>query len=163
MRWVCNESVHWYRNNLILVMRHNTQRCAHLENVKKLCVKFYKQSLLYIVYIFFSSEALRDINESLSTDETGLSVRSVTTILCDAEMMSRIWLWWALCCVLQLVEHYSYKPDGLLRVLTETCPRPSHDSVVSTVTSLRNAAVTMCSRISFKEKTLKCTDMSDYI
>uniref|UniRef100_A0A8C2K5I4 non-specific protein-tyrosine kinase n=1 Tax=Cyprinus carpio TaxID=7962 RepID=A0A8C2K5I4_CYPCA len=24
----------------------------------------------------------------------------------------------------QLVEHYSYKPDGLLRVLTETCPRP---------------------------------------
>uniref|UniRef100_A0A8C1IPF6 Tyrosine-protein kinase n=1 Tax=Cyprinus carpio TaxID=7962 RepID=A0A8C1IPF6_CYPCA len=29
----------------------------------------------------------------------------------------------------QLVEHYSYKPDGLLRVLTETCPRPSHDSV----------------------------------
>uniref|UniRef100_A0A8C2K3T5 Tyrosine-protein kinase n=1 Tax=Cyprinus carpio TaxID=7962 RepID=A0A8C2K3T5_CYPCA len=43
----------------------------------------------------------------------------------------------------QLVEHYSYKPDGLLRVLTETCPRPSHDSVVSTVTSLRNAAVTI--------------------
>ncbi|XP_058645590.1 tyrosine-protein kinase SYK isoform X2 [Onychostoma macrolepis] len=29
----------------------------------------------------------------------------------------------------QLVEHYSYKPDGLLRVLTETCPRPSQDSV----------------------------------
>lgn len=28
----------------------------------------------------------------------------------------------------QLVEHYSYKPDGLLRVLTETCPRPSHHS-----------------------------------
>ncbi|XP_016377602.1 tyrosine-protein kinase SYK-like isoform X2 [Sinocyclocheilus rhinocerous] len=28
----------------------------------------------------------------------------------------------------QLVEHYSYKPDGLLRVLTETCPRPSQDS-----------------------------------
>ncbi|KAK2871527.1 hypothetical protein Q8A67_024054 [Cirrhinus molitorella] len=28
----------------------------------------------------------------------------------------------------QLVEHYSYKPDGLLRVLTETCPRPSHNS-----------------------------------
>ncbi|XP_028660702.1 tyrosine-protein kinase SYK isoform X1 [Erpetoichthys calabaricus] len=24
----------------------------------------------------------------------------------------------------QLVEHYSYKPDGLLRVLTEACPRP---------------------------------------
>ncbi|KAI3361776.1 hypothetical protein L3Q82_001965 [Scortum barcoo] len=24
----------------------------------------------------------------------------------------------------QLVEHYSYKPDGLLRVLTEPCPRP---------------------------------------
>uniref|UniRef100_A0A8C1C6E3 Tyrosine-protein kinase n=3 Tax=Cyprinus carpio TaxID=7962 RepID=A0A8C1C6E3_CYPCA len=36
----------------------------------------------------------------------------------------------------QLVEHYSYKPDGLLRVLTETCPRPSHNSEVSTVTSL---------------------------
>lgn len=28
----------------------------------------------------------------------------------------------------QLVEHYSYKPDGLLRVLTETCPRPAQDS-----------------------------------
>lgn len=28
----------------------------------------------------------------------------------------------------QLVEHYSYKPDGLLRVLTESCPRPSHFS-----------------------------------
>ncbi|XP_073685469.1 tyrosine-protein kinase SYK isoform X1 [Garra rufa] len=28
----------------------------------------------------------------------------------------------------QLVEHYSYKPDGLLRVLTETCPRPSPNS-----------------------------------
>ncbi|XP_026074982.1 tyrosine-protein kinase SYK-like isoform X1 [Carassius auratus] len=28
----------------------------------------------------------------------------------------------------QLVEHYSYKPDGLLRVLTETCPKPSHNS-----------------------------------
>uniref|UniRef100_A0A673GE55 Tyrosine-protein kinase n=1 Tax=Sinocyclocheilus rhinocerous TaxID=307959 RepID=A0A673GE55_9TELE len=28
----------------------------------------------------------------------------------------------------QLVEHYTYKPDGLLRVLTETCPRPSHNS-----------------------------------
>lgn len=26
----------------------------------------------------------------------------------------------------QLVEHYSYKPDGLLRVLTESCPRPSN-------------------------------------
>uniref|UniRef100_A0A674AJ00 Tyrosine-protein kinase SYK n=1 Tax=Salmo trutta TaxID=8032 RepID=A0A674AJ00_SALTR len=24
----------------------------------------------------------------------------------------------------QLVEHYSYKPDGLLRVLTDACPRP---------------------------------------
>ncbi|XP_072515769.1 tyrosine-protein kinase SYK isoform X2 [Salminus brasiliensis] len=24
----------------------------------------------------------------------------------------------------QLVEHYSYKPDGLLRVLTEACPKP---------------------------------------
>uniref|UniRef100_A0A673GI84 Tyrosine-protein kinase n=1 Tax=Sinocyclocheilus rhinocerous TaxID=307959 RepID=A0A673GI84_9TELE len=32
----------------------------------------------------------------------------------------------------QLVEHYTYKPDGLLRVLTETCPRPSHNSEVST-------------------------------
>ncbi|KAG1970984.1 tyrosine-protein kinase SYK isoform X1 [Pimephales promelas] len=29
----------------------------------------------------------------------------------------------------QLVEHYSYKPDGLLRVLTESCPRPSHHSL----------------------------------
>lgn len=29
----------------------------------------------------------------------------------------------------QLVEHYSYKPDGLLQVLTETCPRPTQDSV----------------------------------
>ncbi|XP_071773658.2 tyrosine-protein kinase SYK isoform X1 [Centroberyx gerrardi] len=28
----------------------------------------------------------------------------------------------------QLVEHYSYKPDGLLRVLTEPCPRPDGDS-----------------------------------
>ncbi|XP_028274081.1 tyrosine-protein kinase SYK isoform X2 [Parambassis ranga] len=27
----------------------------------------------------------------------------------------------------QLVEHYSYKPDGLLRVLTEPCPRPGGD------------------------------------
>ncbi|XP_037609250.1 tyrosine-protein kinase SYK [Sebastes umbrosus] len=27
----------------------------------------------------------------------------------------------------QLVEHYSYKPDGLLRVLTEPCPRPEGD------------------------------------
>uniref|UniRef100_A0A8C1VYM7 Tyrosine-protein kinase n=1 Tax=Cyprinus carpio TaxID=7962 RepID=A0A8C1VYM7_CYPCA len=54
----------------------------------------------------------------------------------------------------QLVEHYSYKPDGLLRVLTETCPRPSHDSVVSTVTSLRNAAVTMCSQ-TFRPKVLQ--------
>ncbi|TDH01740.1 hypothetical protein EPR50_G00165690 [Perca flavescens] len=27
----------------------------------------------------------------------------------------------------QLVEHYSYKPDGLLRVLTEPCPRPDGD------------------------------------
>ncbi|TRY71365.1 hypothetical protein DNTS_033201 [Danionella cerebrum] len=26
----------------------------------------------------------------------------------------------------QLVEHYSYKPDGLLQVLTETCPRSDH-------------------------------------
>ncbi|XP_059394689.1 tyrosine-protein kinase SYK [Carassius carassius] len=30
----------------------------------------------------------------------------------------------------QLVEHYSYKPDGLLRVLTETCPRPAQNSVL---------------------------------
>ncbi|XDV53746.1 hypothetical protein PO909_022174 [Leuciscus waleckii] len=29
----------------------------------------------------------------------------------------------------QLVEHYSYKPDGLLRVLTETCPRPANNTV----------------------------------
>ncbi|XP_070706921.1 tyrosine-protein kinase SYK isoform X2 [Pempheris klunzingeri] len=28
----------------------------------------------------------------------------------------------------QLVEHYSYKPDGLLRVLTEPCPRPDGES-----------------------------------
>ncbi|XP_056323008.1 tyrosine-protein kinase SYK isoform X1 [Danio aesculapii] len=28
----------------------------------------------------------------------------------------------------QLVEHYSYKPDGLLHVLTESCQRPSHHS-----------------------------------
>uniref|UniRef100_A0A8C6KMS7 Tyrosine-protein kinase n=1 Tax=Nothobranchius furzeri TaxID=105023 RepID=A0A8C6KMS7_NOTFU len=28
----------------------------------------------------------------------------------------------------QLVEHYSYKPDGLLRVLTDPCPRPDGDS-----------------------------------
>lgn len=27
----------------------------------------------------------------------------------------------------QLVEHYSYKPDGLLHVLTEPCPRPDGD------------------------------------
>uniref|UniRef100_H3CNS0 Tyrosine-protein kinase n=1 Tax=Tetraodon nigroviridis TaxID=99883 RepID=H3CNS0_TETNG len=29
----------------------------------------------------------------------------------------------------QLVEHYSYKPDGLLHVLTEPCPRPDGDNV----------------------------------
>uniref|UniRef100_A0A4W6DKT3 Tyrosine-protein kinase n=1 Tax=Lates calcarifer TaxID=8187 RepID=A0A4W6DKT3_LATCA len=29
----------------------------------------------------------------------------------------------------QLVEHYSYKPDGLLRVLTEPCPRPDGEIV----------------------------------
>ncbi|KAM4528058.1 tyrosine-protein kinase SYK isoform 1-T4 [Odontesthes bonariensis] len=28
----------------------------------------------------------------------------------------------------QLVEHYSYKPDGLLRVLTEPCPRPGGET-----------------------------------
>lgn len=28
----------------------------------------------------------------------------------------------------QLVEHYSYKPDGLLRVLTDPCPRPERDA-----------------------------------
>ncbi|XP_065821716.1 tyrosine-protein kinase SYK isoform X1 [Labrus bergylta] len=28
----------------------------------------------------------------------------------------------------QLVEHYSYKPDGLLRVLTDPCPRPGGDA-----------------------------------
>ncbi|XP_060916597.1 tyrosine-protein kinase SYK isoform X1 [Labrus mixtus] len=28
----------------------------------------------------------------------------------------------------QLVEHYSYKPDGLLRVLTDPCPRPDGDT-----------------------------------
>uniref|UniRef100_A0A6Q2X7L2 Tyrosine-protein kinase n=1 Tax=Esox lucius TaxID=8010 RepID=A0A6Q2X7L2_ESOLU len=28
----------------------------------------------------------------------------------------------------QLVEHYSYKPDGLLRVLTESCPRPEGEN-----------------------------------
>ncbi|XP_019749986.1 tyrosine-protein kinase SYK isoform X3 [Hippocampus comes] len=28
----------------------------------------------------------------------------------------------------QLVEHYSYKPDGLLQVLTETCPQPDGDT-----------------------------------
>ncbi|XP_056323009.1 tyrosine-protein kinase SYK isoform X2 [Danio aesculapii] len=32
----------------------------------------------------------------------------------------------------QLVEHYSYKPDGLLHVLTESCQRPSHHSEVPT-------------------------------
>uniref|UniRef100_A0A4W4H013 Tyrosine-protein kinase n=1 Tax=Electrophorus electricus TaxID=8005 RepID=A0A4W4H013_ELEEL len=31
----------------------------------------------------------------------------------------------------QLVEHYSYKPDGLLRVLTEPCPRPDGSNVSS--------------------------------
>lgn len=30
--------------------------------------------------------------------------------------------------VWQLVEHYSYKPDGLLHVLTDTCPRPDADN-----------------------------------
>ncbi|XP_015260738.1 PREDICTED: tyrosine-protein kinase SYK isoform X1 [Cyprinodon variegatus] len=30
----------------------------------------------------------------------------------------------------QLVEHYSYKPDGLLRVLTEPCPRPDGEPVM---------------------------------
>uniref|UniRef100_A0A3Q3X1U7 Tyrosine-protein kinase n=1 Tax=Mola mola TaxID=94237 RepID=A0A3Q3X1U7_MOLML len=29
----------------------------------------------------------------------------------------------------QLVEHYSYKPDGLLRVLTEPCQRPDGDGI----------------------------------
>lgn len=28
----------------------------------------------------------------------------------------------------QLVEHYSYKPDGLLRVLTEPCSRPEGET-----------------------------------
>lgn len=28
----------------------------------------------------------------------------------------------------QLVEHYSYKPDGLLHVLTDACPRPDRDN-----------------------------------
>lgn len=31
----------------------------------------------------------------------------------------------------QLVEHYSYKPDGLLRVLTESCPRPDGETGLS--------------------------------
>ncbi|XP_051268261.1 tyrosine-protein kinase SYK [Dicentrarchus labrax] len=31
----------------------------------------------------------------------------------------------------QLVEHYSYKPDGLLRVLTDPCPRP--DGVIGQI------------------------------
>ncbi|XP_037340688.2 tyrosine-protein kinase SYK [Pungitius pungitius] len=31
----------------------------------------------------------------------------------------------------QLVEHYSYKPDGLLRVLTEPCPRPNGETGMS--------------------------------
>ncbi|XP_078127502.1 tyrosine-protein kinase SYK isoform X2 [Sander vitreus] len=30
----------------------------------------------------------------------------------------------------QLVEHYSYKPDGLLRVLTVPCPRPDGDVLI---------------------------------
>ncbi|XP_066460149.1 tyrosine-protein kinase SYK isoform X2 [Eleutherodactylus coqui] len=38
----------------------------------------------------------------------------------------------------QLVEHYSYKPDGLLRVLTNPCPRSSANSSAAGATSFRD-------------------------
>uniref|UniRef100_A0A673BVH6 Tyrosine-protein kinase n=1 Tax=Sphaeramia orbicularis TaxID=375764 RepID=A0A673BVH6_9TELE len=37
----------------------------------------------------------------------------------------------------QLVEHYSYKPDGLLRVLTEPCPRPDGETAGGLLTKLK--------------------------
>uniref|UniRef100_A0A3Q2Z1X0 non-specific protein-tyrosine kinase n=1 Tax=Hippocampus comes TaxID=109280 RepID=A0A3Q2Z1X0_HIPCM len=40
----------------------------------------------------------------------------------------------------QLVEHYSYKPDGLLQVLTETCPQPDGDTGT-------NICIRSCSKI----------------
>ncbi|XP_061732823.1 tyrosine-protein kinase SYK [Nerophis ophidion] len=39
----------------------------------------------------------------------------------DGKMFDTLW---------QLVEHYSYKPDGLLQVLTDPCPRPDGDTGV---------------------------------
>ncbi|KAM3842699.1 tyrosine-protein kinase SYK-like [Diretmus argenteus] len=41
----------------------------------------------------------------------------------------------------QLVEHYSYKPDGLLRVLTEPCPRPEGERVGGLLSRLKNYSV----------------------
>uniref|UniRef100_A0A3Q3GH83 Tyrosine-protein kinase n=1 Tax=Labrus bergylta TaxID=56723 RepID=A0A3Q3GH83_9LABR len=38
----------------------------------------------------------------------------------------------------QLVEHYSYKPDGLLRVLTDPCPRPGGDAGKTSHTTNHN-------------------------
>uniref|UniRef100_A0A3B4XUZ4 Tyrosine-protein kinase n=1 Tax=Seriola lalandi dorsalis TaxID=1841481 RepID=A0A3B4XUZ4_SERLL len=47
----------------------------------------------------------------------------------------------------QLVEHYSYKPDGLLRVLTEPCPRPDGETGKNTHVSTQNAAGGILSRL----------------
>lgn len=48
----------------------------------------------------------------------------------------------------QLVEHYSYKPDGLLRVLTDACPRPdgNHEKPLFTQFS-RSSTKSMASGI----------------
>lgn len=47
------------------------------------------------------------------------------TVMSLIDLVCRLWcVLYALTHLIQLVEHYSYKPDGLLRVLTEACPRP---------------------------------------
>ncbi|KAK1800221.1 hypothetical protein P4O66_000268 [Electrophorus voltai] len=47
----------------------------------------------------------------------------------------------------QLVEHYSYKPDGLLRVLTEPCPRPDGRPTIPSNHPMRLATGGILSRI----------------
>uniref|UniRef100_A0A4W6DKJ3 Tyrosine-protein kinase n=1 Tax=Lates calcarifer TaxID=8187 RepID=A0A4W6DKJ3_LATCA len=41
----------------------------------------------------------------------------------------------------QLVEHYSYKPDGLLRVLTEPCPRPDGEIAGGILSRLKTVPI----------------------
>uniref|UniRef100_A0A8L0DNV8 Tyrosine-protein kinase n=1 Tax=Oncorhynchus mykiss TaxID=8022 RepID=A0A8L0DNV8_ONCMY len=41
----------------------------------------------------------------------------------------------------QLVEHYSYKPDGLLRVLTDACPRPEGDHFGGMLTRIKSYSI----------------------